>query len=186
MRTNPFTLAEKPFRNRESDRHFMIIRGLNALADFTAPTNTGPAHAETSVWDIFPLLAPGGLVKSNLPATSGSMVPVDSWASRCAPCKTSLPAYARPSLEFASEGLVSVDQDSVSYASFVGKFNPPFFVTPDRSQRLVRITQVPTTPTGQPVDRAGRSEYARLCFRGADTEQRLRREIEMPLSGKFS
>jgi thiol-disulfide isomerase/thioredoxin len=147
-----------------------------------------PVSAAVHIGDIFPPLAPTGLVGARLPQTSGEVVLVDFWASWCAPCKASFPAYSRLNAEFASKGLVivavSVDQDAASYASFVRKLNPPFFVARDDSQRLVRETQVPTMPTSYLLDREGRVRYVHSGFHGAETEQALRMEIATLLSDK--
>jgi thiol-disulfide isomerase/thioredoxin len=148
-----------------------------------------PVGAAVHVGDIFPPLAPARLVGASLPQTSGKVVLVDFWASWCAPCKASFPTYARLNSEFASKGLVivavSVDQDATSYAAFVRKFSPPFFVELDNEQKLVREVQVPTMPTSYLLDQEGRVRYVHPGFHGSETEQALRVEIEALLSNKL-
>jgi thiol-disulfide isomerase/thioredoxin len=149
-----------------------------------------PADASIHVGDIFPSLTPARLVGATAPQTSGKVVLVDFWASWCAPCKASFPAYSRLNSEFASKGLVvvavGVDQDAKSYASFVRKLNPSFFVALDSEQSLVREVQVPTMPTSYLMDRAGRVRFVHPGFHGAETEQELSKEIESLLSERFS
>src|SRR5208282_5856974 len=110
----------------------MKNRGLFPLLAFILTMISTSVRADIRVGDIFPPLAFPGLVGANIPATLGKVVLVDFWASWCAPCKASFPAYVRLHSAVASKGLVivavSVDQDGEAFASFVRKFNPPFFV----------------------------------------------------------
>ncbi len=165
-------------------KHFVLIPTIVCLFLLFAE----PAGAAVHVGDIFPPLALARLVGATTPQTSGKVVLVDFWASWCAPCKASFPAYSRLNSEFASKGLlivaVGVDQDATSYASFVRKLNPSFFVALDSEQSLVREAQVPTMPTSYLMDRAGRVRYIHPGFHGAETEQELRKEIESLLSEK--
>jgi thiol-disulfide isomerase/thioredoxin len=146
------------------------------------------AGAAVGVGDLFPPLASAGLAGKAPPDTAGKVVLVDFWASWCAPCKASFPAYSRLNAEFAPRGLVivavSVDENPSAYEAFVRRFAPPFFVALDKGQNLVRAVQVPTMPTSYLIDRAGRVRYAHPGFRGAATEQALRKEIEALLSEK--
>jgi thiol-disulfide isomerase/thioredoxin len=143
--------------------------------------------AAVRVGDSFPALeslTPSGTTR---PQTSGKVMLVDFWASWCAPCKASFPSYSRLNSEFSSKGLVivavSVDQDPVAYASFIRRFAPPFFIMADTDQSLVRAVQVPTMPTSYLIDREGRVRFVHAGFHGAETEQELRSEIGMLLSG---
>jgi len=161
-----------------------LIASMGLLSILTS------AHVEggVRVGDIFPPLAPAGLVGSRLPQMSGKVILVDFWASWCAPCKASFPVYARLNSEFASKGLVivaiSVDQDPAAYASFVRRFNPSFPVELDSGQRLVREAEVPTMPTSYLMDREGRVRYLHPGFHGSATELTLRLEIEALLAEK--
>ncbi len=145
---------------------------------FAAPR---AARADVRVGDIFPPLQGAGLTGSALPATSGKVVLVDFWASWCAPCRQSFPAYGRINSEFASKGLVivavSVDQDPAGYDSFVREIAPSFFVTLDKDQRLVSEVRVPAMPTSYILDRTGRVRFIHPGFRGSVTENALRVEI---------
>jgi thiol-disulfide isomerase/thioredoxin len=117
-----------------------------------------------------------------LPATQGKVVLVDFWASWCAPCKASFPAYSRLNDEFASKGLVviavSVDEKPAAYEAFVQKRKPAFFVALDQSQKLVQRVQVPTMPTSYLIDRGGKVRFVHQGFHGAETEEAERKEIE--------
>jgi thiol-disulfide isomerase/thioredoxin len=135
----------------------------------------------------FPSLASSGLV-GDLPDTSGRVVLVDFWASWCAPCKASFPAYSRLQGAYAGRGLsiiaVSVDDSPEAYAAFVAKLKPSFVTVHDAGHRLVSVVQVPTMPTSYLVDRSGKVRFVHPAFHGDQTERELRREIETLLDEK--
>lgn len=159
---------------------FLSLAGLALLSPLS--------HAGSAVGagDAFPPLRQAELVGQTLPPTAGKVLLIDFWASWCAPCKASFPAYARLNAEFAPRGLVIVavgeDRVPAAYASFVAKLKPPFCVVRDSDQGLVAEVQVPTMPTSYLVDREGRTRYLHPGFHGADTERALRTEIEALLA----
>jgi thiol-disulfide isomerase/thioredoxin len=167
----------------------METRGLIASMGLLSVLLAAPVKGGVRVGDIFPPLAPAGLVGSRLPQMSGKVVLVDFWASWCAPCKASFPAYAVLNSEFASKGLVivaiSVDQDPAAYAAFVKRFNPSFPVELDGGQKLVRETEVPAMPTSYLMDREGRVRFLHPGFHGSATVLPLRLEIEALLAEKI-
>jgi len=160
--------------------------GLVSLVVVASIVPPALVRAGVSVGGFFPSLTSSELADGTLPTTAGKVVLVDFWASWCAPCKASFPAYARLYSEFAQRGLVivavSVDESPAAYESFVQRFRPPFSVVLDKNQLLVRAVQVPTLPTSYLIDREGRVRYSHPGFHGAATEQALRREIETLLS----
>jgi thiol-disulfide isomerase/thioredoxin len=160
-----------------------IIGGFGAILAAAGILSAAPlsARAAVKIGDSFPAFQGLGLVGATVPATEGKVVLVDFWASWCAPCRQSFPAYARINAEFAAKGLVilaiSVDQDPLGYDSFVRALTPSFYVARDNAQRLVSEVRVPTMPTSYLLDRAGRVRFIHPGFRGAETEQALRSEI---------
>lgn len=151
---------------------------LGAGIAFAGPLTV---RADVRVGDIFPPLQGVGLAGPVLPVTAGKVVLVDFWASWCAPCRQSFPAFGRINSEFAPKGLVilavSVDQDPASYGSFVRAFAPSFFTTLDKDHRLVSEVRVPAMPTSYLLDRSGKVRFIHPGFRGAETEGALRAEI---------
>ncbi|MDB6164948.1 MAG: Redoxin domain protein [Lacunisphaera sp.] len=135
------------------------------------------AQAETRVGDRFPPL---------VPAPAGRVVVVDFWASWCAPCKASFPAYARLQADYAPRGLVivgvSVDENDAAFAAFVKKFAPPFATVRDRDRQLVTRVKVPAMPTCYVLGRDGRVRFVHEGFHGAATERTLRQEIDSLLA----
>jgi thiol-disulfide isomerase/thioredoxin len=144
-------------------------------------------EAQVAPGGAFPALASAGLA-GTLPDTSGKVVLVDFWASWCAPCKASFPAYSRLQAAYAARGLavvaVSVDESPAAYAAFVAKLKPSFATVHDADHKLVSEVQVPTMPTSYLVDRAGKVRYMHPGFHGDQTERELRKEIESLLDEK--
>jgi len=146
----------------------------------------GTARGEIKVGDVFPPLAAAGPADPGLPATSGRVVLVDFWASWCAPCKSSFPAYARLYADYAPRGLVvvavSIDNSADDYAAFVRKHRPPFPTVRDRDQGLVSTVAIPGMPTSYLIGRDGRVRYVHEGFHTGETERTLRAEIQSLLA----
>jgi thiol-disulfide isomerase/thioredoxin len=146
-----------------------------------------PLGAQVTKGSAFPPLADQG-VSGTLPQTVGKVTLVDFWASWCAPCKASFPAYSSLQQDFASKGLVivavSVDDDPASYASFVAKHKPLFPTVHDAQHKLVAEVQVPTMPTSYLIDRSGKVRFVHAGFHGDSTERELRAEITALLDEK--
>lgn len=150
-----------------------------------------PVHAEIKLGDKLPPLAAFELTGGVLPATEGKVVFLDFWASWCAPCKQSFPAYGRLQQELAEQGLVvlavSVDKKSGEFAAFVERHQPSFATLHDGKQALVKVIGVPAMPTGYLFDREGRLHSIHAGFHGKQTEEELRHLItELLKKGKTS
>jgi thiol-disulfide isomerase/thioredoxin len=164
------------------ERRLMGPTGSFALAVGLLFGTPVMARAGIRVGDMFPPLQGAGLTGPALPMTAGKVLLVDFWASWCAPCRQSFPAYGRINSEFASKGLVivaiSVDQGRADYDSFVRALAPSFYVTLDKDQRLVSEVHIPAMPTSYLIDRTGRVRFIHTGFRGGETEDALKLEIE--------
>ena len=145
-------------------------------------------RADVAVGAKFPSLTEAALTDGTLPETEGRVVLVDFWASWCAPCKASFPAFARLHADYADKGLaivaVSVDEKPAAYAAFVKKWQPPFATVRDGSHRLASAVQVPAMPTSYLLDRTGRVRFVHRGFHGATSERELRAHIEELLAEK--
>lgn len=161
-------------------------RWMLALVALAIGALVAPAHAAIAVGDRFPDLTEAGLTAGELPATEGKVVLVDFWASWCAPCKASFPAFARLHAAFVDRGLVivavSVDEKPAAYAGFVKKWQPPFATLLDQTQTLVRAVEVPAMPTSYLIGRDGRVREIHQGFHGAATERELHAAIEQLLA----
>ena len=106
---------------------------------------------------------------------------VDFWASWCAPCKASFPAYSRLQSAYADRGLVvvavSVDEDASAFAAFVARLKPSFATVHDPGHKLVGVVRVPTMPTSYLVDRSGKVRFMHPGFHGEQTERELRLKL---------
>ncbi|HVT72487.1 MAG TPA: TlpA disulfide reductase family protein [Lacunisphaera sp.] len=144
-----------------------------------------PARAELAVGDAVPALDAFHL-DGVPPDTAGRVTLVDFWASWCAPCKDSFPAYAQLHRELSPKGLlivgVSVDEDAARYAAFVKSLAPPFAVVRDERHDLVGRVRVETMPTCFLLDRSGRVRFVHHGFHGAGSAQEFQHEIETLLA----
>ncbi len=159
-----------------------LITGLAiALALTTA------ALAGVKVGQPFPNLS-GYALEGTLPAREGQVVLVDFWATWCAPCKASFPAYSELQRELAGRGFVllavSVDKTSGPYEEFLKRFAPSFTTVRDGTQKLVADVQVPAMPTSYLIDRKGVLRAVHSGFHGAETIRSLREEISRLLEEK--
>jgi thiol-disulfide isomerase/thioredoxin len=160
---------------------------LVAAAVFLSAALAAPVSAQVVKGSVFPALAVQGL-SGTVPDTQGKVTLVDFWASWCAPCKASFPAYSGLQQDFAPRGLVivavSVDDDPSSYASFVAKHKPLFPTVHDAQHKLVAAVQVPTMPTSYLLDRSGKVRFVHAGFHGEASEKELRAEITALLDEK--
>jgi len=145
-------------------------------------------EAQIKPGDEFPKLAAAGLTGGSVPEISGHVTLVDFWASWCAPCRSSFPAFSRLNADYAARGLVivavSVDEQPSAYSAFVKKWQPPFVALLDREQKLVRDVKVPAMPTSYLLGRDGRVRFVHNGFHGSATEEELRKHIETVLAEK--
>jgi thiol-disulfide isomerase/thioredoxin len=143
-------------------------------------TLAASARAEVKVGQPFPNLANYGL-EGTLPAREGQVVLVDFWATWCAPCKASFPAYSELQRELASRGFillaVSIDKTAGPYDEFLKRFAPAFPTVRDGAQKLVAEVRVPAMPTSYLIDRKGVLRAVHSGFHGAETVRSLREEI---------
>jgi thiol-disulfide isomerase/thioredoxin len=144
-------------------------------------------RAQVAKGDTFPSLAGAGLYGA-LPDTAGKVALVDFWASWCAPCKASFPAYSRLQADYAGKGLVivavGVDESPSEFAAFVARHRPLFPTVHDTQHKLVAAVQVPTMPTSYLIDRSGKVRFVHPGFHGDATERELRSEIDSLLAEK--
>jgi len=143
-------------------------------------------HAGIKAGDAFPSLHSATLVDGKIPDLTNRVALVDFWASWCAPCKDSFPAYSQLHGDFASRGLVvlaiSVDQNPIAFSAFVKRMTPSFLTLRDKDQQLVREVDISVMPSCYLIGRDGRVRYVHQGFHGAATERELRRELDALLA----
>lgn len=156
------------------------------IAVFSVLLGTMPGlRAELQVGDTMPDLEEMELTGGSLPETKGRVVLLDFWASWCAPCKASFPAYGRIHRDYEKRGLlvlaVGVDKQAAAHERFVRKMMPGFVTLHDGRQKLVGRVSVPAMPTSYLFDRHGRLRFIHRGFHGESTTEDIRQQIEFLL-----
>ncbi|HEY5551663.1 MAG TPA: TlpA disulfide reductase family protein [Opitutaceae bacterium] len=137
------------------------------------------ARAELQPGDSLPASVTGA---AGIPPIAGRVVLLDFWASWCAPCKASFPAFARLHEEFAARGLViiaiGIDEKEPAHEAFLKKTRPPFFTMRDTGKAIVAAVRPPAMPTSYLFGRDGRLRSVHTGFHGRQTEAELREQLE--------
>ena len=127
----------------------------------------------------FELDAPGTKQKLSLSQFPGKVVVVDFWATWCAPCKESFPAYQRIAEKFAGKVAVigiSVDDDPAGIPQFAKQTGAKFPLAWDDGQITSKSYEPPTMPTSYVVDQSGIVRFVHSGFRAGE-EQAIESEI---------
>jgi len=157
-------------------KKFRLAGGLIML--LWGVTNLGAAVA---VNDPMPDLRSFGL-EGEIPDLEGKVVLIDIWASWCAPCKASFPAFDAMHEAKVDDGLVilavSVDRKAKDYESFLKRLKPKFATVRDGNQKLVAELNPPAMPTSFIFGRDGKLRSVHRGFHGDSTVEELSLEIE--------
>ena len=125
-------------------------------------------------------------LEGEVPNLDGKVVMIDVWASWCAPCKASFPAYGELQQEWAGQGFVilgvSVDRKSKDYARSLKQTPPGFATVRDVTQKLAAKLSPPAMPTSYIFGRDGKLRKVHKGYRGDRTVELLRSEIELLLA----
>jgi thiol-disulfide isomerase/thioredoxin len=102
--------------------------------------------------------------------TRGKVTVIDFWATWCAPCRQSFPAYEallkeRSDVAFVA---VSVDEDPADIPAFVEETRVTFPVAWDEGQAVSQSYAPPTMPTSYVVDKNGIVRFVHAGFRAGD------------------
>jgi len=127
----------------------------------------------------FELEAPGGKQKVSLAAHAGKVVVVDFWATWCAPCHESFPAYQRIAEKFGNQVVVigvSVDDDPAGIPKFAKETGAKFALAWDDGQITSKSYQPPKMPTSYVIDQSGIVRFVHSGFHSAE-EQAIESEI---------
>jgi len=147
--------------------------GAGSAADAEHPLLGAAAPA-------FVLDAPSGKQKVSLRQHVGKVVVVDFWATWCAPCKESFPAYQRLAQKFGNKLTVigvSVDEDPADIPKFAKETGATFPLCWDDGQITSKSYQPPTMPTSFVLDQMGIVRFVHSGFHAGD-EQAIESEID--------
>jgi len=128
----------------------------------------------------FELAAPDGKHQVRLGEHAGNVVVVDFWATWCAPCKESFPAYQRLAQKYGSKLTVigiSVDEDPAGIAKFARETGAKFALAWDDGQLTSKSYQPPTMPTSFVIDQSGIVRFVHSGFHPGD-ERAIESEID--------
>ncbi|MCB9584154.1 MAG: TlpA family protein disulfide reductase [Polyangiaceae bacterium] len=112
-------------------------------------------------------------------ASRGKVTIVDFWATWCAPCKESFPAYEAIAKEHPEDVVViaiSEDEKSDGIAAFVAETGVTFPVAWDEGQQVASQYDPSTMPTSYILDRNGIVRYVHVGFNSGD-EETLRAQV---------
>ena len=121
-------------------------------------------------------------LQGQLPPRAGKVVLLDFWASWCAPCKASFPVLDRMYRTYKDRGFVilavNVDDDPADMEKFLADHPVSFPIVHDARKRLVEQMAPEAMPTSYLAGRDGRIQVIHEGFKGKETEDALRAEIE--------
>ncbi len=121
-------------------------------------------------------------IEGELPDLEGRVVMIDIWASWCAPCKASFPAYGDLQRELADQGFVivavSVDRRARDYERFLQQTPAGFATVRDAKQTLAAELKPPAMPTSFIYGRDGILRSIHEGYRGNSTIAELRADLE--------
>ena len=109
--------------------------------------------------------------KVSLAQYAGKVVIVDFWATWCAPCHESFPAYQHLATKFGSKLAVigiSVDEDPAGIPKFAHETGATFQLLWDDGQTVSKSYAPPTMPTSFVIDASGIVRFVHSGFRGGD------------------
>jgi peroxiredoxin len=152
----------------------LLVAGCNAGGGARGPDD-GEGHPLVGARAPgFELPAPDGKGSVALSAHAGKVVIVDFWATWCAPCRESFPAYQGLADKFGGALVVlgvSVDEDPGGIPAFVKETGVRFPIAWDEGQGVSKSYQPPGMPTSYVVDRSGIVRFVHVAYRAGDERQ---------------
>jgi len=158
----------------------LLATGCGSLNSGGASSAAGEQHPLLgAAAPAFELPSPDKKMKITLGSYAGKVVIVDFWATWCAPCRDSFPAYERISQKYAGKVAVvgiSVDEDPAGIPRFARETGAKFPLAWDDGQVVSKTYQPPTMPTSYVVDQSGIVRFVHSGFHSGE-EQEIESEL---------
>ncbi len=127
----------------------------------------------------FDLPAQSGAEKVSLSDAAGKVTIVDFWATWCAPCRESFPAYQQMVDKFGDKLVmigISVDEDPDGIKGFASETGAKFPLAWDKGQTIAGEYKPATMPTSFIIDKHGVIRFVHAGFHtgeGQEIEQQI-------------
>jgi peroxiredoxin len=175
---------------RGSER--MTRRSLLGFLPWLVGCAAGGASPSSAAGDAHPLLgapAPSFELRDvtsgkaeSLGAHAGKVVLVDFWATWCAPCKQSFPAYQKLANRFKGDLVVlavSQDDDASAIPAFLSETGVKFSALWDDGKSVAKAYDPPSMPSAFVIDKSGIVRFIHVGYRPGDERTLEERVISL-------
>jgi len=168
-------LGERPrFARRSLCGGFLALSCAGCAGSGLGGARAGEATSHPLVGapaPAFRLPSAGGGGEQSLEAYAGKVVIVDFWATWCAPCKQSFPAYQKLADRFKGDLVVlavSQDDDASAVPGFLSETGVKFGALWDDGKAVAKSYDPPSMPSAFLIDTSGIVRFIHVGYRPGD------------------